>query len=336
MNIISIPQPYLIPETMVPGADGEMWFPAIAYSNFGTIQPSGAIGRVTPEGKITLFPLPTNSFPDYITQGPGGNFWFIATRGEGKVGHGVDTLPGFSTEHAEIGSITPTGTFHFIPLPSSPPRYPESMTAGPDGNLWFTETLSQGYVNTIARMTPSGVITGEFALPSATDSAEYITSGPDGNLWFVIASSIGQNAHAKIGRITPQGKISVFDLPASFFDLGTIASGPDGNLWFSGGKNIVRMTLDGHIKEFPVPTVPHSNQYYQGAADVVFGPDGALWFLTLQNWVGRMTTDGVFQQYPYPASVHFPQLGLHALLTTVFSSDGTLWFTNGDQLGHFV
>ena len=49
-----------------------------------------------------------------------------------------------------------------------------------------------------------------------------------------------------------------------------------------------------------------------------------------------MTTDGVFQQYPYATSVHFPELGVHALLTTVFGADGTLWFTNGTQPGHFV
>jgi virginiamycin B lyase len=338
MNIISLPQPYLLPESMVLGADGNMWFPAIAYSKFGTTLPSGAIGRVTPSGKITLFPLPTNSFPRYITLGPDGNFWFLATQGEGKVEYGTDTPPGFSAGFEEIGSITPAGKIHMIPLPSPPKRYPNTMTAGPDGNLWFTETLSEGYVTTIARMTPSGTITGEFSLPSDTDSAEYITTGPDGNLWFIIASSIGQDAHAKVGRITPQGKITVFDLPASVFDAGAIINGPDGNLWFSVGRDIVRITPDGHVKEFPLPTIAGKDQYSQPAAgNVTTGPDGALWFLAYpQHSVGRMTTDGTIQQYPYPASAAFPGIGIRALISGVFGADGTLWFTDGTQLGHFM
>ncbi len=49
-----------------------------------------------------------------------------------------------------------------------------------------------------------------------------------------------------------------------------------------------------------------------------------------------MTTGGVLQQYPYPRNVDFPASGLHALLTSIFGSDGTPWITNGDRLGHFV
>ncbi len=58
MNVINIPEPYEIPMSIVLGKDGNLWFPAIAYNNFGTTRPSGAIGRVTPNGKITMFPLP--------------------------------------------------------------------------------------------------------------------------------------------------------------------------------------------------------------------------------------------------------------------------------------
>ena len=73
-----------------------------------------------------------------------------------------------------------------------------------------------------------------------------------------------------------------------------------------------------------------------GAFALAAGPDGAIWFLSNQHWVGRMATDGVLKQYPYPRNVDFPVLGQHALLTSIFGSDGTLWITNGSQLGHFV
>ncbi len=67
----------------------------------------------------------------------------------------------------------------------------DGITAGPDGNLWFTEGAGK-----IGRMTPAGQIT-EFALPASDSNPVGITAGPDGNLWF---TELGAN---KIGRLTP-------------------------------------------------------------------------------------------------------------------------------------
>src|SRR4051812_3374645 len=66
-----------------------------------------------------------------------------------------------------------------FPIPTANAA-PLEITAGPDGNLWFTESGA----NKIGRMTPAGVVTGEFAIPTP-NSAPYlgITTGPDGNLW---------------------------------------------------------------------------------------------------------------------------------------------------------
>jgi virginiamycin B lyase len=325
------------------GTDGNLWFPAIAYSHFGTSQPGGAIGRVMLNGKLRLFFLPTNCFPSYITRGPDGKLWFLATQGRGQVGSGVDSLPGFRQYTIEMGSITPAGTFHLIPLPASPQRYPDSITAGPDGNLWFTELVSPDLHNVqaphafeIARMTPSGKIT-DFPLSPSTDSPAFILAGPDGNLWFAIGSAKGQNAHGKLGRITPQGQITVFDLPDNISDVAGITRGSDGNLWLSGNGYILRVTPHGQVKEFALSTLAGTAASDQlGAFALAAGSDGAIWFLSNQHWVGRMTTGGVLQQYPYPRNVDFPALGQQVLLTSIFGSDGTLWITNGDRLGHFV
>ena len=53
------------------------------------------------------------------------------------------------------------------------------ITAGPDGNLWFTEQNA----SKIGRITTAGAIT-EFAVPTASSEPGGITAGPDGNLWF--------------------------------------------------------------------------------------------------------------------------------------------------------
>ncbi len=68
---------------------------------------------------------------------------------------------------------------------------PEGITAGPDGNIWFTEL----YTGTIGQITPTGLIT-EFP---ALGANRRLIAGPDGNLWFTAPGT------DKIGRITPAG-----------------------------------------------------------------------------------------------------------------------------------
>jgi streptogramin lyase len=69
-----------------------------------------------------------------------------------------------------------TITEYTIPTASS---YPWGITAGPDGNIWFTEYRG----NRIGKITPSGSIT-EYPIPTALSQPVGITAGPDGNLWF--------------------------------------------------------------------------------------------------------------------------------------------------------
>jgi virginiamycin B lyase len=84
---------------------------------------------------------------------------------------------------ASIGRITTTGSITDYPIPAT--AY--SITAGPDGALWFTENQA----HKIGRITTSGTVT-EFA--SGGDPLD-ITAGPDGNLWFTEGD--------QIGRLTP-------------------------------------------------------------------------------------------------------------------------------------
>src|SRR5947209_20448477 len=88
------------------------------------------------------------------------------------------------------------------------PNGPVGITAGPDGNLWFTESGR----DTIGRMSPAGIIT-EFSLPSlptAKRDLVSITAGPDGNLWFAESPAPGTNVptirletSATVGWIQP-------------------------------------------------------------------------------------------------------------------------------------
>src|SRR5438093_9251628 len=92
----------------------------------------------------------------------------------------------------EIGRITPDGKVAQFSVPISGCS-PLGITAGPDGNLWFTENIG----NQIGRITPGGTIT-QFPIPTSSSGPEGIIAGPDGNLWFT------ENTGTQIGRIMPR------------------------------------------------------------------------------------------------------------------------------------
>lgn len=341
MSVFHVPTPYTLPGRITAGPDGALWFAAIAYSNFGTNRPSGAIGRVTSAGVMTLFPLPSlNSYPRQVTLGPDGNLWFTALQGSGTVISGIDTPPKFSETAGEIGSITPLGTFSPF-LARSARGIPDGIATGPDGNLWFTESVKadpSGSTINIARMSPIGMLT-EFPLsqldPLAA-AAPSITAGPDGNLWFTIQSSAGSNAVCRVGRITPQGTITLFT-PSGLYIAGDITNGPDGNLWISSGYYVARIAPEGQVSEYSLPGQGFGRA---SAGGITAGSDNALWFATDGSYVGRIAPDGIIKAYTYPPALNFDNgrnsLEGSALQGITTASDGTLWLTDDTQIGHFV
>jgi len=234
-----------------------------------------------------------------------------------------------STSITSGSSPTPTSTqgirgiFHDYALPPSQ-FVPFTITAGPDGNLWFTEIMQNGSVQAgkIERITPTGTLS-EFSLPSRNTLATDIITGPDGNLWFA--------AGDKIARITPMGKISEFPLPSA---TSSITTGPDGNLWFTEQSNIGRMTLTGKVSEFSLPfhQYPAGPNPKGGPADsaqgeslaITAGPDGNLWFIEIMqnggSFIGRITTSGKITEFPLPSANTLPS-------SITAGSDGNLWFT---------
>jgi streptogramin lyase len=189
------------------GPDGALWFTELRADR---------IGRVTLDGTITTFSLPSaDSQPLAIVLGADGGLWFTEYAGD------------------RIGRISPTGEIIEFPLESG--REPLGIAAGPEGNLWFTEYGA----DRIGRITPDGQI-AEFSLPGDDPRPTEIVVGPDGNLWFIYAGS------NRIGRITPSGEVAEFPIPV----LGgaqTIAAGPDGNLWFGFYGRIGALAPNGRL-----------------------------------------------------------------------------------------
>jgi len=298
LNEYPIPTANSSPFYIITGADGNMWF---------TEHQGNKIGRISPAGIITEFPLANGGGPAGIAAGSDGNVWFTEYTGQ------------------RIGRITPSGVITEFPLPNS--GSPWGITTGPDGNLWFTERLG----NKVGRITAAGAIT-EFPLPAACSNALGIVTGPDGNLWFTEA--FAQNTTIcgtpRIGRITPGGLITEFAVPSSGSDFSSsfveeIIVGPDGNLWFTlvGTDKIGRITTAGTITFFPVPTIDSE------PIGIAIGPDGNLWFVEQSgNQFGRMTPVGGVTEFPVSSANSRPY-------AITLGSDCNLWIVeiNGNKIG---
>jgi virginiamycin B lyase len=141
------------------------------------------------------------------------------------------------------------------------PSRPHGITAGPDRNLWFKDTLGR-----VARMTLSGEVT-HFSLPSGSDlsTSSGIVVGPDDNIWFT------EPANRRIDRVTAQGVLAQVTFVGHEAPL-IITRGPDDNLWFTERDAIGRVTTAGTLSEFALPS--------RGAIPVgiAAGPDDKLWF----------------------------------------------------------
>ena len=276
----AVPSAATRPNGIAAGPDGNIWF---------TEDTGKRIGRVTPSGAITEFPVLDSGFLGMITAGPDGNLWFAGGANvfritlDGAVtrfaasgsAYGITAGPDgnlwFTDRAGKIGRITPAGLVTVFPVPTANSQ-PFRITAGADGNLWFTEAAT----GKVGRITTAGTIT-EFALPKAGSDPLGITAGPDGNIWFI------EKSNAKIGRITPGGVITEFPIGTSGE---AIALGPDGNFWFTDdGGGIGRMTPAGAVTFFPIPGGGNSSP-----VDIAAGPDGNLWFTELNgNKVGKIT-----------------------------------------------
>lgn len=280
LSYFSVPSGW--PTYMTAGPDGNVWF---------TEDVNNKIGRITPSGTVSEFPLPTSdNWPTRIAGGADGNLWF--------------------TERGKIGRITPSGSITEFPLPDYQGG-PWDITAAPDGNLWFTEYAK------IGRITPSGVFT-EYPLPSGV-SGFYITASPDGSLWF------SDNDH--VGRMATDGTTTVFAAASDYRDLSGIRAGPDGTIWFGerpanpGVPSTLflgRLKPDGTVTEFPVST--NSNYLY----DLTVGPDGNVWWVEDSN-IGHITPSGAIMDVALPIE-NGDNTGNGGPGITA-GPDGNIWFT---------
>jgi hypothetical protein len=142
-----------------------------------------------------------------------------------------------------------------------------------------------------------------------------ITKGPDGNLWFAESNT------GKIGRITPHGVVTEFQVALPGQGPWWITAGPDGNIWFTESNAIGRITTSGTDESV------FAAGFDPGAApwQITSGPDGNLWFTDSTDTaarIGRITPRGVVTEFTQ--GISSTPYGITAL-------GSELWFTENER-----
>ncbi|HEV7775036.1 MAG TPA: hypothetical protein VGO48_17285 [Conexibacter sp.] len=229
-----------------------------------------------------VFDLP--NVPRHLALGPDGNVW-IAMEG--------------LTDN--IARIRPDGTVDRFT--SAAIVSPIGIVAGPDGQLWVTES------NAVAHFSPSD--------PSAARrvdivglNANGIAVGSDGNLWTASNDSVF--------RIRTDERSTAFR-PAGLSGARGIAAGGDGNLYVAdfGGQQILGVTTAG-VTTLAYPTGG-------GPQEVVAGPSGQMGFTNPTNvpqQTGRFSPPDTRSVRTADFATGTDPFGI------VFAEDGAYWIAN--------
>jgi streptogramin lyase len=290
--IVSLPLPRgASPGWIAAGPDGNLWF---------TDHGMNAVGKSTPAGAVTEFPLPTpNSQPQGIVAATDGRLWFA------------------EFNNSAIGAITPSGRISEFPEgPSGAQTFPFLITdRTDDGDVWFSFQQPQaiGYQSLTVPANNGGGTTGgsgvygiaavpggdiyftesdsddigrsklinpfEHLALAAGSTPEQMVLGSDGNLWFT------ENGTSKIGRVSPKS----FTLTGEFATVTPnagpvgIAVGKDGGLWFTERSvgRIGHVTLAGAVTEYAVPGENVS-------PGITAAADGTIWFCEFPGGTGKL------------------------------------------------
>jgi streptogramin lyase len=135
-----------------------------------------------------------------------------------------------------------------------------------------------------------------------------------GNLWVTVGEDQDYGRDSVVAVATSGKRVKIFHARNNYIELDDISAGSDGALWMTDAYNseIVRMTLQGAFKFYPVPRAEPYN--------IAAGPDKALWFTAAagsNGAIGRITTSGKVTIFAAPASTEDIATG----------ADGALWFT---------
>ena len=154
----------------------------------------------------------------------------------------------------------------------------------------------------------------QFRVPTANSQPRAIANGADGNLWFTEGAEF-TNSPAKVGRITPAGSITEFDVDCNFCILTDIVQGPNDILYMTSNNPILVRFDVAMQTQLTSIDIPNSNS----ASEMdVHGDD--VWFIADGTSLRRYNiAAGQFTEFPLSFDKSPADL--------VVDGDGDPWFT---------
>src|SRR3954463_15505770 len=267
------------PEHIVRASDGNFWFTESFVGNSNSLAAHN-IGRITPAGQVTEFPVCTDCFPTDIVQGSDGILYFtkndaalgrITTAGVSMPDIGTFVFNGnglaadgnniwisdFNNAVMHRYNVV-TGVFTSFPIPA--PSLDVTVDH-PSGTVWFTQVDSR-----IGRLNPA---TGAVTEISLANDVREINIASDGAVWFTELFS------SQVGRITPAtNAVALFAVDGGPEDIAAAAGGA---MWFT-------RTTTGDIEEISAAgVIINQSKAVKGTepTGITVAPDGSPWFTML-------------------------------------------------------
>jgi virginiamycin B lyase len=265
------------------GALTGLWF------TNATLTSASAVVSFLPGTNTTIaYGTPTSgSDPGSINIAPDATLWFT------------------ETQSSKIATIDASLAVREYEVPTKNSR-PLDITRGPDGAMWFAESAS----GKIGRITAKGSIE-EFVAGSPSSEPTALITGSDRALWFT------EDGVDRIGRMTTLG--AVRDYPVGPEPLsGDITDSTDGALWFPQSTKVSRLTVDGKLTKFDLPSGVFSTGCIFGAK-----LGGVYVGVIKRNGTGaivRVSDTGATTEFDLPQPDLLP-------IEMAQTSDGTFWMT---------
>ncbi len=207
----------------------------------------------------------------------------------------------------------------------------QTITSDTNGNIWFTE-FGSGFFGRVTL--PNGPVLDTFPVPVGTTNPSGLVFAPDGSLWAAIRGTPDQIVQMTVSGNTLLNPKTI-GLTAGSLPFKLIR-GPGGNLWFSeyGGGRIGYITPTGTLKEDAVQF--GDNPGPQGLA--YDAAHNVLWFAEFNaGRIGRLTLSGTTvtftEEFPVPSAT----IGPTDTISVALDPDGNVWFTEHvGRIGRFI
>lgn len=270
------------PTKLAAGADGKVWY---------VTDDGREIGRISTAGATESVFYTTDVFFGDISTGPGGGVW-----------ESVHSDFAGDTEH-DVRLLSEAGATTKFPYEG---RYSTGgpISTAPDGTAWVGDWGAR-----ISSVNAGGAITTYATGIDSTEEINSIAFGPDGSVWYsgfypeLFAAGETGVAYASarggsIGHLAPGGAAQGFKIGSNTL-TGSITAG-GGAMWFAVVGGVGRIEASGAYNLGP--TQGYQPGTRTDPSNLVYGPDGSLWFIDNEkSALVRVAIDGaLFPPPPAP------------------------------------